>query len=71
MIFPFTHEQAEFIQSTFGVDPKKDFTDDEQLDFEDQVTDYLQMHGINEVGNGENEIGTMCADIMAVIAQND
>ena len=71
MIFPFTQEQAVFIREILKSDPKKDFTDAEQLEFEDIVTDYLQHHGINEAGNGENEIGTLCADIMTVIAKND
>ena len=68
MIFPFKKEQAEFIRDTFGIDPNADMDDDAQLNLEDLLSDHLQMHGINEAGDGENEIGSMCADILTLIA---
>ena len=71
MIFPFKKEQAEFIRKTFGVNPSADMSDEEQLRLEDLLSDYLQTNGINEAGDGENETGSMCADILTLIADHD
>ena len=71
MIFPFDKVQIDFLQKTFGVNPYDDMNTDAQLHLEDMLSDYLQLHGVNEAGDGENAIGRMCADILAVIAAND
>lgn len=70
MIFPFSDEQKIFIRKSFDIDPSADMDDDEQLDFEDKVSDYLQIYGINDAGDGVNEIGSMCEEILTVIAKN-
>lgn len=69
MKFCFPKDQAEFLQSVLQVDPDRDFSDDEQLELEDRIADHLQMYGLAD--DGENEIGTMCANILAFIARND
>jgi predicted NUDIX family phosphoesterase len=69
MIFYFPKEQAEFLQEVLKVDVSMDFSDDEQLELEDKLSDYLQTHGLTN--DEENEIGTMCADILTFIANND
>ncbi len=71
MIFKFQKDQAAFLRETFKVDPLADMDDDAQLQLEDALGDYLQLHGINDSGNGENAIGRMCADILTVLAANE
>ena len=71
MRFRFSNEHAEFLESTFHVDPAADMTVDEQLDLEDKLSEHLQKHGVNTAGDGENAIGRICADILNFIAEND
>lgn len=71
MNFPFTQEQKLFLVHTFGVDLKAELSDDEMLELEDRIAEHLQLHGINRAGDGENEIGTLCADILTIIAEYD
>ena len=71
MIFKFSKKQAEFLRETFKIDPTADMDDDAQLRLEDALGDYLQQHGINDSGNGENAVGRMCADILTVLASDE
>lgn len=70
MIFPFSDEQKAFIRKAFDVDPDTNMDDDEQLDFEEKVSEHLQTHGINDAGDSVNDIGAMCEDVLTVIAKN-
>ncbi len=70
MKFNFSRQHAEFISETFHIDPNKDMSVDEQLDIEDALSELLQIQGFDGSGN-ENEIGTICADILTFIARND
>ena len=58
MKIPFSKDQAQFIQSVSDVDPFSDLSDD------------MQTFGINASGNGENEAGTKCANLLAWLARN-
>lgn len=69
MVFNFPKEQAEFLRDVLKVDVSMDFSADEQLELEDKIIDHLQSYGLTN--DGENETGTMCADILTFIANND
>lgn len=71
MIFKFSKKQSEFLRETFKIEPTADMDDDAQLRLEDALGDYLQQHGINDSGNGENAVGRMCADILTVLASDE
>ena len=71
MIFKFSKKQAAFLRETFKIEPTADMDDDAQLRLEDALGDYLQQHGINDSGNGENAVGRMCADILTVLASDE
>ena len=71
MIFKFSKKQAAFLRETFKSEPTADMDDDAQLRLEDALGDYLQQHGINDSGNGENAVGRMCADILTVLASDE
>ena len=71
MIFKFSKKQAAFLRETFKIEPTADMDDDAQLRLEDALGDYLQQHGINDSGNGENTVGRMCADILTVLASDE
>lgn len=70
MIFKFQKAQAAFLREAFHIDPLADMDDDAQLQLEDALSDYLQMYGINDSGDGENAVGRMCADILTIIADS-
>ena len=71
MIFKFQKKQAKFLRETFKIDPTANLDDDAQLQLEDAVSEYLQLYGINDSGNGENAVGRMCADILTGLASDE
>ena len=70
MKIPFSKDQAQFIQSVSDVDPFSDLSDDMLLKLIDDLQNHLQTFGINASGNGENEAGTRCANLLAWLARN-
>ena len=70
MKIPFSKDQAQFIQSVSDVDPFSDLSDDMLLKLIDDLQNHLQTFGINASGNGENEAGTKCANLLAWLARN-
>lgn len=67
MIAAFSKEQIGLLKKV-GVrtDFNSDMSADEVEEFVDNVSEYMQLHGISE--NGLNEEGQMCEDILNLIA---
>ena len=67
MIASFSKEQVGLLKKV-GVrtDFNSDMSADEVEEFVDNVSEYMQLHGISE--NGLNEEGQMCEDILNLIA---
>ncbi len=67
MIADFNKEQIDLLKKV-GVrtDFNSDMSTDEVEEFVDNVSEYMQLHGISD--NGLNEAGQMCEDILNLIA---
>ncbi len=45
-------------------------SDDKLIRIEDRLSDELQLHGINDTGDGLNKHGTLCLSIIEAIPDN-
>lgn len=70
MKIPFSAEQLRFIQSVSDIDPGGDISDDTLLRLIDDLQVHLQTFGINDAGDGENETGRKCADLLSWLAKH-
>ena len=66
-----TGEQKTFLRRLGKPDALNDLEDDELLELEEFLAEEVQLRGINDAGDGENEYGKMCADILTAIAWGD
>lgn len=46
-----------------------ELNDEQLLSLIDALADYISEYGINETGDGENETGTLCADLLTWLAK--
>lgn len=42
-------------------------SDDELIEFEDKLSDELQLRGINKVGDGLNDYGELCLELIKLL----
>lgn len=70
MKIPFSEDQIRFIQSVSDIDPYGNISDDALLRLIDDLQVHLQTFGINDAGDGENEIGRKCADLLTWLARH-
>ena len=52
-------------------DPFGEIDDNQEVALIDAVSDHLAFYGVNETGDGESEMGTLCADFLTWLAQNE
>lgn len=51
-----------------GFSPYDELSGDQKIKLIEAVEDYFSLYGINEAGDGESNIGTLCADFLTWIA---
>ena len=60
----FTDKQIDFMKSIgLNFDFSK-LSENEYFKIEDQVGEWLQLHGIDETSEGVNEVGRMCMSVL-------
>ena len=52
-------------------DPFGEIDGDQEVELIDAVSDRFDLYGVNEAGDGESEEGTLCADFLTWLAQNE
>ena len=60
----FTEKQIDFMRSIGLSFDFNNLSDDEYVEIEEQVGDWLQLHGIAPSGDDVNEIGLMCESVL-------
>lgn len=63
-----TSEQRAALRSLDLPDELEGLTDEQWYEVEDRLGDEIQLHGINEAGDGTNEHGRLCVGILNAIA---
>ncbi len=66
----FTKKQLELLSKmNLPFDPSGELSEAEEWQLEESVSDYFALHGLAGNGDHTNEIGELCADIMAILAR--
>ena len=66
----FTKKQFELLSKMdLPFDPSGELSEAEEWQLEESVSDYFALHGLAGNGDHTNEIGELCADIMAILAR--
>lgn len=66
-----TDEQRATLRSLNLPDELNGLSDELWFEVEDRLGDEMQLHGINEAGDGTNEHGQICVGILNAMAQGD
>lgn len=66
-------KQTELLaKMSLPVELSTDMPDDEWIDIEERLLEEVQLRGINEAGDGENEYGLLCSSVyMAMVEAED
>lgn len=56
-------------QLPLGFSPYDELDEDQEIELIEAVEGYFSRHGINAEGNGENAVGTLCADFLTWLAE--
>ena len=51
--------------------PYEELNDEQEITLIEAVEDHFSTHGINNAGDGENAVGTLCADFLTWIAETE